>query len=407
MVLPQPSVRMARVIQPVIPRVTRLLGLNPRALSLAQGVAAWGPPAAVREVLGQALALARTDPVAAAQLDRYGQGLGEPDLRQAVRTELEGVRQLDLDGSTVMVTAGSNMAFHAVAQVICDPLDEVILPLPWYFNHAMAIQLAGGVAVGVNAGFIPDPEALAAAITPRTRAIVTISPNNPSGVVLPAVVLEAINRLCARHGLFHISDEAYAEFVHGQVCHWSPGRAAGSGGHTISLYSLSKAYGMAGWRVGYAAVPSQLVESLAKVQDTNLICPPRLPQRAALAALEAGPAWCRPRIAQLGQRRRQLLDAVAAARRGGLDAGLVAPPDGAFYGLLECATPLGGLELMERLVRDHDVAVLPGESFGLVSTPGRQVLRISYGMLQEAELAEALHRLLNGLGRLASADSLA
>ena len=305
---------MGRVIQPVIARVTTLLRLNPAALSLAQGVAAWGPP---REVYARPASAAGSG--ASTPLDRYGAGLGDPSLREAVWKELEEVRQLDLEGTTVVVTAGSNMAFHAIARVICDPLDEVILPLPWYFNHAMAIQLAGGVAVGVNAGLIPDPELLGAAITPRSRAIVTVSPNNPSGLVLPAAVLDAINRLCARHGLFHISDEAYAEFVHGDVPHWSPGRAPGSGGHTVSLYSLSKAYGMAGWRIGYAAVPTQLVESLIKVQDTNLICPPRLPQRAALAALEAGPAWCRPRIEELAQRRTQLLDAVEGARTGGLN----------------------------------------------------------------------------------------
>ena len=401
MILPQPSNRMAQVIQPVIPQVTALLQRHTDALSLAQGVAAWGPPAEVYERLSRDLSTAPIQTGAGAELDRYGAGLGESKLREAAWRELKDVRQLDLDGSTVVVTAGSNMAFHSLAQVICDPLSEVILPLPWYFNHAMAIQLAGATPVGVNAGLIPDPETLAAAITPLTVAIVTVSPNNPSGVVIPASVLEAINRLCVRHGLFHISDEAYAEFVYGEVPHWSPGRVAGSGGHTISLYSLSKAYGMAGWRIGYGAVPNQLVESLTKVQDTNLICPPRLPQRAALAALAAGPGWCLPRIRGLAHRRRQLLDGVDAACQSGLDAGLMAIPDGAFYGLLEFAAPRGGAALMECLVRDYGVAALPGESFGLVSPPGRQVLRLSYGMLTENGLAEALARLFRGLKELA------
>lgn len=123
-------------------------------------------------------------------------------LLEAVRREPTAVRGLDLEGS---------------AQVLCNPADEVLQPLPFYFNHAMAIRLAGGVPVPVAAGLVPDPDRLAAAITSRTRAIVTISPNNPSGLVTPPAVLAEINGLCARHGLLHVSDEAYADFVHGPV----------------------------------------------------------------------------------------------------------------------------------------------------------------------------------------------
>jgi aspartate/methionine/tyrosine aminotransferase len=354
----------------------------------------WAPPAAARQAV--ALALAEADP----RFDRYGAMQGEEDLLAAVRRELTEVRGLDLEGSDLLVTAGSNMAFHAIAQVLCDPGDEVVLPLPFYFNHAMAIRLAGGVPVPVAAGLVPDPGRLAAAITPRTRAIVTISPNNPSGLVTPPEVLAAINRLCHRHGLLHVSDEAYADFLHGTVPHGSPGRLPGSGAHTVSLFSLSKAYGMAGWRVGYAAVPRQLMGALAKVQDTVLICPPLVSQRAALAALEAGPAWCRPHIAALGERRRQLFDAVAAARAGGQAVELLGPPDGAFYGLLRFPCSLGGASLLRHLVLGHGVAALPGESFGLPQVGGQSLLRLSYGMLDATALAEALGRLFKALAAL-------
>jgi aspartate/methionine/tyrosine aminotransferase len=158
---------------------------------------------------------------------------------------------------------------------------------------------------------------------------------------------------------------------------------------------------MAGWRVGYAAVPRQLTAALAKVQDTVLICPPQASQRAALAALEAGPAWCRPRIAALGERRRQLLAAVTAAHAGGLAVELLGPPDGAFYGLLRFPSRLDGLRLVERLVLEHGVAALPGESFGLTPAGGKDVLRLSYGMLDAAQLEEALGRLFGGLAALA------
>lgn len=385
---------MAAVADPVIAQVGALMRQRPDALSLAQGMVSWAPPEAVRQAVGRSLLEADR------RLDRYGPVLGEEALLEAVRRELTEVRGLDLEGSELLVTAGSNMAFHAIAQVLCDPGDEVLLPLPFYFNHAMAIRLAGGVPVPVAAGLVPDPERLAAAITPRTRAIVTISPSNPSGLVTPPEVLAAINALCHRHGLLHVSDEAYADFIHGTVPHGSPGRLPGSGGHTASLFSLSKAYGMAGWRVGYAAVPRQLMGALAKVQDTVLICPPQVSQRAALAALEAGPAWCRPHIAALGQRRRQLVDAVAAARAGGQAVELLGPPDGAFYGLLRFPCGLGGEPLMRHLVLGHGVAALPGDSFGLPPAGGQALLRLSYGMLEASALAEALGRLFEALAVL-------
>lgn len=390
-----PAARLAAVPDPVIPEVAALLASRPDGLSLAQGMVAWGPPPAVAEAVGRALA--GSDPA----LHRYGPLQGDDDLRAAIAGALQGQLGLDLSGSELIVTAGSNMAFQAVAQVLCDPGDEVILPLPWYFNHAMAVQLAGGVPVPVQAGLVPDPALLAAAITPRTRAIVTISPNNPSGVVTPPAVLAEINRLCAARGLFHISDEAYAAFVHGEVPHRSPGCLAGSGAHTITLHSLSKAYGMAGWRLGWASVPRSLLAPLTKVLDTDLICAPRLSQRAAVAALAAGEAWCRPLVAGLGERRRELLAAVAAARAAGQPLELLAEPDGAFYALLAFPTPLDGLSAMRRLVCEHGVAALPGESFGLPSVAGRVVLRLSYGMLGPAALAEAMGRLFAGTAALA------
>lgn len=387
---------MAAVADPVIARVGALMRQRPDALSLAQGMVAWAPPPGVRRAVS--LAMAEVDQ----RLDRYGPLQGEAPLLEAVRRELTEARGLDLEGSDLLVTAGSNMAFNAIAQVLCDPGDEVVLPLPFYFNHAMAIRLAGGVPVPVAAGLVPDPDRLAAAITPRSRAIVTVSPSNPSGLVTPPEVLAAINRLCHRHGLLHVSDEAYAEFVHGSVPHRSPGRLPGSGAHTVSLFSLSKAYGMAGWRVGYAAVPRQLMGALAKVQDTVLICPPQVCQRGALAALEAGPAWCRPHIVALGQRRRQLLTAVAAAQADGLALELLGPPDGAFYGLLQFPCTIDGDALLRWLVLEHAVAALPGESFGLPVAGGQGLLRLSYGGLDAADLEEALRRLFQALAGLDS-----
>jgi aspartate/methionine/tyrosine aminotransferase len=413
-----PAPRLEAVLRPVIPELGGLVRATPGTLSLAQGMVAWGPPPAALEALVAAASVPASEPGfrADSSRDAYGPVQGDGELLQALATSLRQHDQLDLAGADLWVTAGSNMAFNAIAQVLCDgaPAEpsEVILPLPYYFNHVMAVQLAGGRPVPVDAGLVPDPQRLAAAITPRTRAIVTVSPNNPSGVVMPGAVLAAINRLCASHGLLHISDEAYGQFVHGREPHWSPASLPGAAAHTVTLQSLSKAYGMAGWRVGFMAAPATLTAALAKVQDTVLICPPRLIQRAALAALAAGPAWCRPRIATLGERREQLLAAVASARSQGLPVRLLAEPDGAFYGLLAVDPPLAGVagpacggltgeQLMRRLVIEHRVAAVCGESFGY--PPKWWVLRLSYGLLGQAELEEALARLFGGIRALLAA----
>lgn len=397
----QPARRLAAVLEPVIPRVGALTAAYPGTLSMAQGMVDWGPPPQVREAVAVALAGAQDDPIAAAALDRYGPMQGDPPLLEAIAAHLRSQHGLDLDGAELLVTAGSNMAFQVLMQALCDPGDEVIIPAPWYFNHVMAVQLAGGVPVLPDAGLIPDPQILAAAITSRTRAIVTVSPNNPSGVVIPPERLAAINALCAGHGLLHISDEAYAAFVHGPVAHWSPGAAPGASEHTVTLQSFSKIYGMAGWRLGYAALPQRLLAALAKVQDTNLICPPRLNQRAALAALAAGSDWLEPRLQTIRERRGVLLSGLEEAQRRGLPLALLQEPDGAFYALVQVCTPLAGLEVVERLIREHGVAALPGESFGLPATSGAAVLRLSYGLLALQQLQEAVRRLCNGVKALA------
>ena len=383
--------RLAAVQSPVIPVMAELIRQTPGTLSLGQGMVHWGPPAAAHQsLLAASLSAAQA---AHPSLNSYGPVAGDAALIEPLASWLDQEHGLELEGSALLISAGSNMAFNAVAQVLCDPGDELILPVPYYFNHEMAIRLAGGIPVPVQAGLIPDPERLAAAITPRTRGIVTVSPNNPSGAVIPQAVLAAINQLCAKRGLLHICDEAYALFRHGDTPIWSPGSQPGSGAHTVTLGSLSKSHGMAGWRVGWAVVPTTLMPALAKVQDTILICPPRLIQCAASAALAAGGDWCRARIAALSTRRQRVLAALSQADDRWQ---VLGPADGAFYALLQIEAPLSSDQAMERLIREQRVALVSGSSFGL---PGC-CLRLSYGMLNDNDLDEALGRLVSGLQTL-------
>jgi aspartate/methionine/tyrosine aminotransferase len=382
--------RMDAVQAPIIPIVGELIRRNPGTISLGQGMVSWGPPPAAIEAGRKAAGLMAAH--------RYGPVEGSPELVAALGRKLREENGLDLDGSRVLVTAGSNMAFLSVVQAITSTGDEIVLPSPFYFNHDMAVRIAGCVPVIVptDAQYQIDPEALARAITPRTRAIVTVSPNNPAGAVYPAATLRAVNELCAARGLLHISDEAYEYFTWDDSRHFSPASLPGAGAHTISLYSLSKAYGFAGWRIGYMVIPEALNEAVYKVQDTVLICPTLVAQAAALACVQEGRAWTARFLDPLRAVRREVLDLFTSIA----DICDVPTPGGAFYCLPRVRTPLTAMTVMERLVREHKVAAIAGETFGL--TEGCY-LRVSYGALEGERVKEGMRRLVTGLRKVCEA----
>ena len=245
-----------------------------------------------------------------------------------------------VDGdTTIVVTAGANLAFANALLAITDLGDEVILQTPYYFNHEMAIVMAGcrPVPVATDDRYQLQPEAIRRAITPRTRAVVTISPNNPSGAVYGEAALREVNDICREHGLYHINDEAYEYFTYGEAQHFSPGSIEGSAAHTISLYSLSKAYGFASWRIGYMVIPSDLFESVQKIQDTLLICAPVISQYAALGALSVGREYCFSKMNAISRVRDYVLEELDTIR----DLCTVPAAEGAFYVLLRLDTSAG------------------------------------------------------------------
>lgn len=377
---------MTSVQMPVMGFVADLMRENPGTISLGQGVVHYGPPAkaleAAREAIGQS------------QTHRYGYVIGRHSLRAALQDKMLRENQLD-PGFEVIVTAGSNMAFFETAIAITDPGDEVILIAPYYFNHEMAVHIAGCQPVIVEAAdnYLPDIGQLERSVTSRTRAIVTVSPNNPTGVVYPADLLRRINTLCAKHGLYHISDEAYEYFVFDGSAHLAPGSAPGAHAHTVSLYSMSKAYGMAGWRLGYMAVPPQLLTPVRKIQDTNPICPSLVSQAAAMVALEEGYDYCEQFLAPLEVVRQSVLQQLNALGPNVQ----VSSSTGAFYVFIRVKTALSAPELTSRLIREHKVAVIPGDTFGASNAT---YLRIAYGALQSDTLLDAVGRLCRGLSAI-------
>ena len=385
MALPQAAARLASVRAPVMGLVADLIRQNPGTISLGQGVAHYGPPEAVVQHV--------QDYIRTPSAHGYGYGTGHQGLRDALAQKVRAENRLS-GGFEVVVTAGSNMAFFEAILAITDPGDEVILLAPYYFNHEMAVGIADcqPVVVPSSPDLVPDLTVIKAYLSSRTRAIVTVSPNNPTGVVYSPSLLKAINRLCAENGIYHLSDEAYEYFTFEGARHYSPGATPGASKHTISLYSMSKSYGMAGWRLGYMALPAHLLPAVKKVQDTNVICASLPSQHAAMAALEVGPAYCRQYLPGLDKVRKMVLERLAT-----LGSRIsVARAEGAFFLFLDLNTTMPSDEVCKRLIQEYGVATIPGGTFGH-HVPS---MRIAYGNLKQDMVAEGMERLCAGLRAL-------
>ena len=370
---------------PVIPIVAEWVRAHPGTISLGQGVVYYGPPVPAEQEVVAFLA----DP----ENNKYKPVDGIPALRELLAAKWRAEHGVGVEPARrVVVTAGGNMAFMNAVLGVADPGDEVVLQLPYYFNHEMAVRIAGctPVFVATDDRHQPRPAAIRAAITPRTRAVVTISPNNPTGAVYPEQSLREVNAVCAAAGVYHVHDEAYEYFTYGGATHFSPASIQGGEPHTICLHSLSKSYGFASWRIGSMLIPTHLYEAVRKIQDTILICPPVISQFAAVGALHAGRSYCAHHLPSLERVRHTFLEQMAPLR----DLCDVSPADGAFYFFLTVHAKSDAMHLVERLVREHGVAVMPGTTFGI---DDRCTLRVSYGSLQPETAIEGVGRLVRGL----------
>lgn len=378
------SLRMQSVQSPIIPVVRELIHQNPGTISLGQGVVSYSPPPQAIERI--------TDFLSNPEHHKYQAVEGIPELVAAIETKLKTENGIAVnDGSQVIVTAGSNMGFMNAVMAIADPGDEIIIQTPYYFNHEMAIRMANcvPVCVATDDQYQLRLDAIEQAITPKTRAIVTISPNNPTGAVYPEAALIAVNQLCRTHGIYHIHDEAYEYFTYDTTA-FSPGSVPGSNAYTISLFSLSKAYGFASWRIGYMVLPTHLLTAVKKIQDTILICASAVSQYAAVGALKAGISYCQQQLETMAQVRRICLDHLVEIQ----DLCIVPPAKGAFYFLLNVHTEQDAFAVVEQLIRKYKVAVIPGTTFGIEQGC---YLRVAYGALQPNTVAEGMGRLVTGL----------
>ncbi|NJO26415.1 MAG: pyridoxal phosphate-dependent aminotransferase [Richelia sp. SL_2_1] len=376
---------MESVQSPIIPVVGELIKNSLGTISLGQGVVSYSPPPEAIEFLPRFLSNSSNNLYQAVE--------GIPLLINTLKEKLAVFNNIKInENNRIIVTAGSNMAFMNAILAITSLGDEVILNTPYYFNHEMAIAMTGchPVLVETDENYQLQPDAILDAMTPKTRAVVTISPNNPTGAVYSQELLQQVNHICREQGIYHISDEAYEYFTYNGVKHVSPGAFTDSSDYTISLFSLSKAYGFASWRIGYMVIPQHLLTAVKKVQDTNLICPPVVSQYAALGALQAKPEYLKDNIQAIAEVRELVIQSLKPLE----SICRIAPAEGAFYFFLKVDTQMDAFELVKQLISDYQVAVLPGTTFGMHQGC---YLRVAYGALQKETAKQGIERLVNGL----------
>jgi len=372
--------RLSRRVRDVPPSGIRkffdVLASMPDVISLGVGEPDFDTPRVIVEAGVEALRSGRT---------HYTSNYGTLELREALAAHLQRRYDVSYDPATEMViTVGASEALSVALAALIDPDDEVVVAEPTYVAYVPDIIFSGGMPVFVPCrpedGWQLDPDAVEAAITPRTKALFLGFPNNPTGAVLDPDRIRAIAAIADRHDLLVISDEIYDRLVYAGHRHEAFSALPGMRDRTVLLGGFSKAYAMTGWRVGYVCAPADLLEGIVKIHQYIIMSAPTVAQDAALAALQDADAEVDRMVAEYDRRREMF---VAGLNRIGLD---TVEPRGAFYAFPYIGgTGLSSAEFAERLLREQAVAVIPGDVFG-ASGEGyvRAAIATSYEQLGEA-----------------------
>lgn len=313
---------------------------------------------------------------------------GLPRLLEVFAADLTHAYGSPIGADQMVVTAGCNQAFCLVAQALAEPGDEVIEALPYYFNYDMWLRMNGVVPRYLEPGpdLVPTPAAAEALITARTRAIVLVSPSNPSGVTIPPSVLAGFAEVAARHDIALIVDETYRSF-----------RDTGEPAHdlfaepdwartVVSLHSFSKDLAIPGYRVGAVVASPEMNREVMKLLDCVAICAPRIGQEAAWAGLTAARQWRAERAAEVADQRHRL-ETVMAERPGGFE---VLAAGGFFAWMRHPFTERTTDEVTRELITRYDTLVLSGSAF---LPEDRQVFRVSVGNLDREAITDFTERL--------------
>lgn len=361
------------VMPPPIVKLKRELAGVEIETDLSQGVPFFSPPPEAIEALFRNWS---------EDLSRYTPDEGLPSLREAVVQKLRRENGISAEEEEVIITPGANYAFFIALSAAVRRGGRVVLLSPYYFNHLMAVQMLGCVPLIVpSSGGRLNLEGLQDTLA-GGDAVVLVNPSNPSGLTFTKKEIEALLELAEERGACVISDETYEHFTFSGRKHISTASLAG-GASVISIFSMSKSFGMGGWRVGYLHYPREMEEDLLKAQDTVGICAPNPSQRLSEILLrEHSPHYPRSMAAKLENSLKAFtgaLDSAGVEWVGG---------EGAFYLLVRCPAGVSGWEAARWLARRWGVLTVPGEPFGVEG-----YIRISFGNIPPGRSGIAAERL--------------
>ncbi|MCE7030083.1 aminotransferase [Jiella avicenniae] len=386
---PRPNPLLTAVSSPPIAQADKWTGAydgrHGPLINCSQAVPNHAPPAAFSARLAEAAG----SPAAA----RYGEILGDAALRAAYAGHVSKIYGAPIEARQIAITAGCNQAFFAAMIAVAGAGDAVVLPTPWYFNHQMTLDMLGiekrALATKAENGFLPDPEDFEALIDGRTRALVLVSPNNPTGAVYPPTLIAELFRVCVRRGLYLVLDETYRDFLPPSAgtphALFADPRAETN---LVGLYSFSKAYAIPGHRLGALIGGGAIVGEIEKVVDNLQICAPRPPQAALPWAIDALADWRTENAAAIASRARLFAAMIGEVPGWTLD------QIGAYFAYVRHPFPdRPAATVAAELARDFGILALPGSFFG-PDQDGH--LRIAFANVPEDGIREVMRRLALG-----------
>jgi aspartate/methionine/tyrosine aminotransferase len=375
----------ANVHFPPISEVKRWLAERPHdgkeLIDLCQAVPDYAPPPELTEHLSRLLA----DPLMA----KYSPDEGLPEVREAVCVYYGRKYGGRLSPDNFCLTIGASQAFWLALVTLCRAGDEIVVQAPYYFDHPMALDILG--IKGVYAPFVeaegglPNPATIESLITDKTRAILVVSPSNPTGAMSPPETLRELFDVARRRDIALILDETYNEFIPGGLRPHDLFSDPDWGGHFVQIASFGKTYALTGYRAGLLAASGEFIHHALKAQDTMAVCQPRITQQAVKFGVERLDGWVTANRDMMS-RRHDLFrsEFMQPGNRFRLTA------SGAFFAWVR--HPFGGCtgrEVAKRLVDEAAILCLPGEVFG----PGLEgYLRLAFGNIREDAIPEAVRR---------------
>ena len=350
-------------------------------IDMCQAVPAHLPPQSLRDYLA--------DAIKAGEGATYTDIRGIETLREALAGNISERYQGTVTADDILITAGCNQAFCSVVDTLCQAGDEVIVPLPCYFNHQMWLTTRAVVPryLSFNADTaMPDPDEARSLINERTRAILLVTPNNPSGAIYSHECIDQFFDLAREHGLALIMDETYRDFIDiEQLPHRLFARADWRD-TLVHLYSFSKVFSLTGFRTGAVAASQALLEQLKKIQDCTAICAPHAGQLAALYGLNNLHAWKLEKSDELAQR---AIAIKQAFEHPDLDYRLISA--GAYFAYIQHPFNEPARDVVKRLIQDHEIISLPGSYFG---QDQEQFIRFAYANVHERHFEDVIQRLI-------------